>query len=76
MVISIYDKDLTLFKRAKRVTVDGKDVTDAAFFADDERGIVLQYSRDPATNAFFIDPKTGAAAVELVKGRVEILLNA
>ena len=72
----MYDEDLRLFKRVKRVTVDGVDVVNDTFLADDEKGIVLRYVRDPETKGYYIDPKTKAPAIELLKGKVEIFLDA
>jgi len=75
MVVSIYDEDLTDFSNVEQVTVNGEDVTCDAFYADEEMGLVLKYRRDKIMTEYYIDTNTGALAVELLRGKVEITMK-
>ena len=54
-----------------RVFLDGTDVTENCYRADDEAGIVWCYSRD-VNKQLFIDPMTQKPAVSCLKGLVRI----
>jgi len=75
MVVSVYDEDLTNFRNVEQVTVNGEDVTCDAFYADEEMGLVLKYRRDKIMTEYYIDPNTGALAVELLRGNIKITMK-
>lgn len=77
MRLSIYEDDPGYDRRALgscKVFVDGVDVTDNCYTADEEEGKAWCRKRNELGNTF-IDPATGEVANEVLTGRVEIFLT-
>jgi hypothetical protein len=60
--------------RSIKVLIDGADVTDDCYWADDEMGLVKVWKRD-ATGHAYRDKRTGEAAQTKLMGQVEIRLE-
>ncbi len=58
-----------------RVLLDGVDVTNNCYTADEEEGKVWCRKRNELGNCF-IDPETGGVASEVLTGKVKISLRA